>query len=274
MVRSQGPDQPGARPARRRPPAALHGNDGGAQGLARNAARRFAQAPARRQDRRHRRRHRQQRPAGAPGQGRGRRCRLQGAEGTGAADRRPHSRPGRHRPRRAQGRGRSDRHHANRGRPAAPHLRRHQRSNRDRAPARRLHGHDRGADRAPRQRPHPGAGAGAAGHGAAQGADRQDGAPDLPRGAPHHLGRGGQEDAAAHGLQGLSGLRARGERPAAAREPGGARRRAEERAGRFRPADARADHRLHLQRLGRAQVRRVHQDARRTSRSPSCSTTR
>ena len=45
--------------------------------------------------------------------------------------------------------------------------------------------------------------------------------------------------------------------------PGGARRRAEERAGRFRPADPRADHRLHLQRLGRAQVRRVHQDARR-----------
>ncbi len=45
--------------------------------------------------------------------------------------------------------------------------------------------------------------------------------------------------------------------------PGGARRRAEERAAGLRPADARADHRLHLQRLGRAQVRRVHQDARR-----------
>ena len=44
----------GPRPARRRPPAALHGDGGGAQGLARNAARRRAQAPARRQDRRHR----------------------------------------------------------------------------------------------------------------------------------------------------------------------------------------------------------------------------
>ena len=37
--------------------------------------------------------------------------------------------------------------------------------------------------------PHPGAGAGAAGHRPAQGADRQDGAPDLPRGAPDDLGR-------------------------------------------------------------------------------------
>ena len=47
-------------------------------------------------------------------------------------------------------------------------------------------------DRPPGQRPHPGAGAGPAGHRPAQGADRQDGAPDLPRGAPHDLGRGGE----------------------------------------------------------------------------------
>ena len=35
-------------------------------------------------------------------------------------------------------------------------------------------------------------------------------------------------------------------------------------AARLRPADARADHHLPLQRVGRAQVRRVHQDARRS----------
>ena len=67
-------------------------------------------------------------------------------------------------------------------------------------------------DRAPGQRPHPRAGAGPAGHRAAQGADRQDGAPDLPRGAPDDLGRGGEADAGARRLQDLSGRRPRGGR--------------------------------------------------------------
>ena len=274
MVRSQGADQPRAGSARRRPPAALHGDGGGAQGLARHAARRCAQAPARRQDRRHGRRHLQQCRAGAPCQGRGRRCRPQGAARALPADRRPHSRLRRQRPRSAQGGGRRDRHHADRGRPAAPHHRRHQRGHRDGAPARRLHGHHGGADRPPGQRPHPGAGAGPAGHGPAQGADRQDGAPDLPRGAPHDLGRGGEEDATADGLQDLSGRRPGGGRPAAARDAGRARRRAQERAAGLRPADARADHRLHLQR--RPARASSASSPRRTSaaRSPSCSTTR
>ena len=77
-----------------------------------------------------------------------------------------------------------DPHRADRGRPAAPHLQRHQRRHRDGAPARRCHGHHRADYRSPGQLAHPRAGAGPAGHGPAQGADRQDGALELPRGAP------------------------------------------------------------------------------------------
>ena len=69
-----------------------------------------------------------------------------------------------------------------------------ERRHRDGAPARRRHGHHRAEHRAPGQRAHPGAGAGPAGHRPAQGADRQDGAPDAstrctPRRAPRKAAR-------------------------------------------------------------------------------------
>ena len=182
---------------------------------------------------------------------------------------------GRQRHRRAEGRGRRDHHHADRGRPAAPHQQRHRRRHRDRAPPRRCAGHHGGADRPPGQRPHPGAGAGPAGYGRAEEADRQDGAPDLPRGAPDDVGRGGEADArAGRASRSTQGADSRGGRAAAARDAGGARRRAGRCAAGLRPADQRADHLLPLQQLRRAQVRRRSPRTTSAGRSPSCSTTR
>ena len=83
-------------------------------------------------------------------------------------------------------------------------IERRQCGHRDRAPPRRRHGHGGADHRAPGQRPHPRAGAGPAGHRPAQGADRQDGAADVPRGAPDDVGGGSQADARADRLQDLS----------------------------------------------------------------------
>ena len=79
-----------------------------------------------------------------------------------------------------------------------------ERRHRDRAPARQRHGHRRAEHRPPGQHPHPGAGAGPAGHGAAQGADRQDGAPDAStRCMPRCQRRGRPARRAPRRLQGL-----------------------------------------------------------------------
>ena len=175
--------QPRPRPARRRASAAVDGSGGRAQGLAQHAARRRAQAAARGQDPLHRARHHQQCRAGPARQGGRRRRGPEDAARADPADRQPHARHQHHRPGGDEGRRRADPLGPHRSRPPAPHLQRHRRRHRDGAPARRCHGHHRAEYRAPGQLAHPRAGAGAAGHGAAQGADRQDGALELPRGA-------------------------------------------------------------------------------------------
>ena len=80
----------------------------------------------------------------------------------------------------AQGEPRQHHHHADRGRAEAAHRQCHLGRHRDRAAARRRHGHHRAQYRARGHQPHSRSGAGPVRYRPAQGADRQDRAPELP----------------------------------------------------------------------------------------------